>query len=270
MVIYLIMQRFLKYLRRNRIYVMLFVSAAVIALIGWAGYVYSVSPAPIRRPQLEHAHLRIQLFVDGDAVDFGQDKFQEPYDPGQCSADITDTPIHFHDNKDQFLHLHWKGITGGMVLKYYGWNFAGGPNNLLGYRLDELPKVKSVKIYDDALPEYPKNAKLWIYTGGKDQYKQRSSEDFVNKDFEEFFGVRSNVNVEVSSWIDRLFPSAYAHGGSHSGEGEEDESDEERLSRIQNLLGNVVIFAQKDKPSDDKVKEAFEHLDPLEDSTCGG
>jgi hypothetical protein len=48
------------------------------------------------------------------------------------------------------------------------------------------------------------------------------------------------------------------------------ETEQQRLTRINNLIGNVVIFAQDTKPNDQQVKARFNQLVPLSDSTCGG
>lgn len=247
------------------------VAIMVIAAAVSIGYVFAVSPESIRNPKLEHAHLRMSLIVDGQEVNFGEDTFQQEYNKDTCSAELPKTPIHFHDSKNQFVHLHWKGMTGGMVLKYYGWNKIGGQDDSLGYRLDELPSVKAVKIFGNVLPTYPKDAKLWVYSGDDNSYKERSADDFLKQDFETFFGVKSTVNVEEVSLLDTLFPKAYAHGSNHESEANTDgEERAEMLKRIQNLLGSVVVFAQKEKPSDDQVKARFEKLEPLSDSVCGG
>ena len=47
------------------------------------------------------------------------------------------------------------------------------------------------------------------------------------------------------------------------------ETEEEQLTRINNLVGNVVIFVQSDKPTDRQIKDRFNDLEPLTDSSCG-
>lgn len=237
-------------------------------------YMYAVSPAVIRHPRVEHAHARMQLIVDGDRVNFGDDKYQETYVKDVCTDGLTETPIHFHDNKNNFVHLHWKDMGGGMVLKYYGWNLIGGPNDILGYRLDELPEVKKVSIYGNALPAYPKDAQLWIYTGSENSYEKRSEQDFLHQDFETFFDKKSRINAEEEfSWLDALFPRAYAHDGDdqHGVDADNEiEASDEKLERINNLLGDVVVFVQTDEPSESQIKKSFVELEPLGESTCGG
>ncbi|HXH04834.1 MAG TPA: hypothetical protein VNI82_00195, partial [Candidatus Nitrosotenuis sp.] len=189
------------------------------------------------------------------------------YEKGVCSAGLPETPIHFHDNKDDFVHLHWKGMTGGLVLKNYGWDYAGGPDDLLGYRLDELPKIKSVPIYGDVLPVSSENAMLWVYTGNSDSYQKRSADEFINQDLETFFGTKSLIKAEEEfSFWDELFPKAMARVG----EAHEAGSSEEDLQRINNLLGDVIIFVQEGEPTDQQVKDGFSKLEPLSESTCGG
>jgi len=45
---------------------------------------------------------------------------------------------------------------------------------------------------------------------------------------------------------------------------------EEELKKINNLLGNVVIFVQPNEPTSEQVKAKFDKLIPLGDSVCGG
>lgn len=252
------------------------VALVLLAVVVFAGsYIYAVSSGPIRNPKMEHAHFRMQLEVDGKAVDFGGQAFQTPYAKDQCSDDLSAQPIHFHDQKNQFVHVHWAYMTGGMVLKNYGWNFVGGKDNLLGYRLDNLPSIKSVPVHGNNLPDVPADAKFWVYTGDENGYQKKSFDEFKSQDLEKFFDNESNF--PKTTWggdiMDKVFPKASAHAGeSHdtvlsvSG----DETEVEQLTRINNLLGNVVIFVQKDEPSDSQIKAKFADLEPMSTSTCGG
>ena len=249
------------------ILILLAVLVSILAL-GY-GYIFLVSPANIRSPQLEHAHLRFQYIVDGESINFGEDKFQEDYIKGQCSALFPEKPIHFHDNQDQFVHLHWKGVTGGQLLKYYGNNLIGGQSDSLGYKFDSPLEIKSTPIHGDLLPETGAD-NLWIYTGTAESYERRTAEDFLNQDFESFFGTESTVKtIETSGLWDLFSAKAYAHGevnDDHSSS----EPDAADLKRVQNLLGNVVIFAQEAEPTNEEIMEKLNNLIPLNDSTCGG
>jgi hypothetical protein len=253
------------------------VAVAVIAAaaIFASSYVYTVSPGPIRSPQMDHYHFRMQVVVDGKDVDFSTSTFQTPYAKDQCSVDLATEPIHFHDQKGQFVHIHWTGITGGIVLKNYGWNFIGGQDNLLGYRTDDLPRVTSVPAHGNNLPELPANATIWVYSGDESGHQKRSLAEFTDQDLEKFFNKESNFPASaqsggVMSW---LFPKASAHGSEHAEEAavlQVSDAEEERLTRLHNLLGNVVIFVQASEPTDEQVTAKFSNLEPLSDSTCGG
>ena len=194
----------------------------------------------------------MQVLVNGQAENFGDAKYQQAYAKDQCSADLTESPIHFHDNKDQFTHIHWDDMTGGMVLKYYGWNYIGGQDDVLGYRFDTSGLPRSVPIKGDLLPEVPNGSNFYVYTGDKDTYQERSFDDWKNKDLEQFFGKPSNVpepGAVQTTWLEKLlFPNAAAHDGVDDGHPNE-VSEEAKLKKINNLIGNVV---------------------PLENSTCTG
>lgn len=259
------------------------VIAVVLILLSYAGYIYTASPTVIREPKLEHYHFRMQILVNGKAEDFSSKSYQTGYAKDQCNANLPEQPIHFHDSKDQFTHIHWEGMTGGMVMKYYGWNYIGGMDNSLGYKLNDLGDIQKVTTHGNYLPGIPEGAKFYVYTGDENSYRERSFDEWKNQDLEQFFGVTSNFPAhdinknggeEQASVLDKLFPKAYAHGTEDhtnaSVETAETETEAEKLTRINNLVGNVVIFVQKDKPNGDQIKARFNNLEPLSDSTCGG
>jgi hypothetical protein len=264
-----------RFSKRVKISVIIAVALLLVPL-SYAGYVYAASPAVIRNPKLEHYHFRTQILVDGKAEDFGSQGYQKGYVKDQCNANLPEQPIHFHDNKDQFTHIHWEGMTGGMVMKYYGWNFIGGIDNALGYKLDNLKDIQKVTTHGDYLPETPKDANFYVYTGDENGYKERSFDDWKNQDLETFFNTTSNFPAheqnKQTSLLNKIFPKASAHGGEDDGNDGEagEETEQEKLTRINNLIGNVVIFVQKDNPSDQQIKDRFNDLEPLTDSTCGG
>ncbi len=266
-------KRFGKRLKKS-----IFIALALLLLpLSYAGYVYALSPAVVRNPKLEHYHFRMQILVNGKAENFSEQKYQKGYVKDQCNANLPEQPIHFHDNKDQFTHIHWEGMTGGMVMKYYGWNYIGGLNNALGYKLDNVKDIQKVNTHGNYLPKMPKDAQFFVYTGDEKSYKEKSFDDWKTQDLEQFFGVTSNSPAhEINkgkqvSLLEKIFPKASAHGAADDGnDGEAGETQEQKLTRINNMLGNVVIFAQKDKPTDQQIKDRFNDLEPLTDSTCGG
>lgn len=248
----------------------------ILVPVSYAGYIYASSPGVIREPKLEHYHFRMQIVANGKAENFAEDKYQQDYAKDQCNANLPEQPIHFHDGIDQFTHIHWEGMTGGMVLKYYGWDYIGGINKALGYKLDDLGDIQKVNTHGNFLPDVPEDAQFYIYTGDEDSYQKRDFDSFVNQDLEEFFGTTSNFPAheqnKQSSLIDKLFPKASAHGTEDhtNSPATDNENEEERLTRINNLIGNVVIFVQEEEPTDQQIKERFNNLVPLTDSTCGG
>src|SRR5690554_3660616 len=144
--------------------------AVVVAVLvlagGFYGYLYASSPSHMRNPAFEHYHFRTQILVNGEAVDFSQDKFQQEYDASSCSVELTGTPIDFHDNVDQMTHIHWDGVTGGEFLKYYGWNFIGGSDGSMGRRFDQgMMNMHNVKTFGEQLPAVPDNANFYVYIG---------------------------------------------------------------------------------------------------------
>lgn len=246
---------------------------AVLVLGGIYGFLYLSSPEHIRYPKVEHYHFRTQIVVAGQSVDFSTDQYQQDYDKGSCSAELSKTPIDFHDNLDQMTHIHWDGMTGGEFLKYFGWNFIGGLDDTLGRRYDDgLMNIQSVKRHGDLLPAIPDGSNYYLYIGGQDSYEQKSWEDFLDQDLEDFFGQKSNLSQDQqASLFERIFNSkAYAHGSVDDGHEQDTDKTEEELQRINNLVGNLVIFVSEDQPTKEQIEERFDNLVPLQDSTCGG
>lgn len=243
----------------------LFAGIILSLLAVWLGSVFATSPEPIRHPKFEHYHFRMQVIVDGRAESFGKNTYQTEESAANCDVELTDAPIHFHDNKDQFVHIHWDDMTGGLVLKNYGWNFIGGSDSVLGYRFDNLTKIKSVPIHSDSLPNIPRGAKYYVYAGNETSFVERNFDEFKSQDLETFFGKKSNLDSGGQGFINRLFPKAYAHDReSHTANGQKTPEE------INNLIGNVVIFVQMERPSYEQVKESFQKLEPLSNSTCSG
>jgi hypothetical protein len=216
---------------------------------------YFTTPAALRRPANGHFHFRLQVVVDAKPVNFADDKYQTEFNADICTAALTKQPVHFHDKLDQFVHIHWANISGGIVLKNYGWNLIGGATKTLGYRFDQLPKIVRVPIHGQNLPTPEVGDHYYIYTGDDTAYQQRDWQQFLHADVRDFF---AGKQVQASLLQD-IIPAAYAHG-----------ADEEALTKLNDVVGSVVIFAQKDAPTDAQIKDRFNHLIALPQSSCGG
>jgi hypothetical protein len=263
---------------------------------------FSLSPNNISFPKADHFHFRMQLIIDGKAEDFSLDKYQISYIKGQCGTPLTEEPIHFHDFRDQVVHLHWQNITGGQVLKNYGLNLIGGPNNLMGFRFDRWNKwqpIIPIWYFRSAIPEVKSDAKYWIYTGdklenGQVEYRKRDMEAFLWADLENFFGRESEIKKQKriaeqeEKKLNFFNPFSPIKAQAHAGHSEHDDTakaaennqqstdsnkakpNKEELEKINNLLGNVVIFVQDNEPSKEQVEVRFKKLVDLDNSTCGG
>lgn len=279
-------------------------SVLILLSLGFYTAVFVLTPTHIRDPKPEHLHFRMQIIVEGNQPNFAEDKFQEAYTPGACSFDITETPIHFHDGKDQIVHIHWKNITGGQVLKYYGIDLVENPlmTSTLGFSYEEknqiIPKNNQIwgRMFGDTDKKIKSDElKMYIYTGEKDNFTKKDNNNFLNKTLEDFFETKSLVsyNDNQSGFnLSNLFSlKAEAHGGveipkpkpkiaenspinndsnSITNKDKDKEFSEDELKEINNLIGNVVIFIQKDEPTNELVKARFDNLTTLEPSVCGG
>jgi len=235
---------------------------AVVVVAGfWLAYAYATTPEALRHPSHAHYHFRLQILVGGNPVNFADAKYQTPENTDICTAALTKEPVHFHDRLDQFVHIHWDHITGGIVLKNYGWNFIGGTGLTLGYRFDQFPKLVRVPIHGRELPKPPIGSHYYVYVSNTvtnpTDYWEQSWDDFLRLNLRDFFSVAPGV-PNKQTWLNRLVPTASAHG------------DDEQLAALNDVLGNVVIFVQKKPPTADQIKARFTDLIPLPESSCGG
>jgi len=235
-------------------WILAIIAVLIVAFGIWLGHAYLASPKAIRNPSNAHFHFRMQIIADGKAVNFADDKYQTPFNKDICTAALTKEPFHFHDKLDQFTHVHWNHMTGGLLLKNYGWNLIGGTKLTLGYRFDQLPKIVRVPIHGLALPTVAKGDHYYIYTGSENGYTTRQWNDFIKEDLSDFFTGKKSAGV-----LNRLIPAAYAH-----------QDNEEELTKLNDVVGSVVIFAQKTPPTDQQIKNRFNHLIDLPESSCGG
>jgi hypothetical protein len=179
----------------------------LLPIIGYTVVRFGLSKDNISYPAKDHSHFRIKYVFNGQEEDFGSPRYQTDYTKDVCDGTLTESPLHFHDNKPDYQHTHWTRLTGGQFLKFYGINKIGGLDDTMGFKLDQLPKVTTVPIYGKHLPEPRNNDKFWAYTGveksnnsGIWETKQRSIDDFVNQDFETFFGVESQVRKDIEKY----------------------------------------------------------------------
>jgi len=263
------------HLRRANVFTLLIgcMAGILIFILFILGVVYLSTPSHLRNPEFAHHHFRIQMWVEGEYIDFGQDRFQEGYDDTSCGAGLTETPIHFHDNKDQLVHIHWDRIRGGEVLKYYGMNRIGGPDGYLGFRFD-TGLFDRIPIFDNVLPE--SNQPMYVYQILEDgTVVERSYKDFLDQDLETFFGRKSSLTIqreEVQSneSFNFLAIKANAHNDVSTTSEEDKEYTEQELREINNLLGDVLIYIQNEKPSPEKVEQDAQNFVELGVSSCGG
>lgn len=262
----------------NQIKIVSGVAALALIMIGGLFTVNSLS-APstknIQEPQLAHHHLRMQMIVDGEFQHFNTGEYQQDYAKDGCSGDITESPIHFHDNDGQMLHIHWADITGGQVLKYYGLNYIKGDDDKLGVRKDEDGNKVDVPIRGNLLPEPNKDSKVWVYISddsNEDGYVKYDTNKFLKTDFEEIYGIESTAYAHSVDIHDENMNDDTSMEGEDdtSPYSEEPEFTQDQLSQLNNVLGDLVIFIQNEEPSNDKITNRFNDFEQLGKSICGG
>jgi hypothetical protein len=166
------------------------------------GIAFWLTPINFALAKQDHSHFRMQYIFRGQAEDFGSPRYQVDYVKNICSGALTESPIHFHDNKNQIVHLHWQKVTGGEVLKFYGLNRIGGLDDFMGLKIDDLAKFKftPLPIHSKSLPKPTGDDKFWVYTGDKNSPQKRTIEDFTSQDIETFLGKNSKVRIDQEEY----------------------------------------------------------------------
>ncbi len=154
----------------------------VMAIIGFN----FASPKSISVPQKSNDIVRIQVIINGEKVDFANSIYQDSDKSLVCNDELATKPMAFLANQNQILHLKWQDINGKIFLKNYGFENTGPFKDYLGIRIDMLPNIKPVSIFEEALPKPKKPYNLFVYTGDKFSYEQRDENSFLLKPFDRF------------------------------------------------------------------------------------
>jgi hypothetical protein len=263
-------------------YILVALLIIVISTLFGVGTVYLTTPTSLAFPKKDHYHFRAQVIINNQVVDFSESKFQAPLVQGLCDGTLSKEPFHFHDGEKQTVHVHWQGVTGGQWLKYYGLNLIDTSNASLGIRLDKLfswpVSYETIPVFNTNLSSNIKT--LWVYKGDESGFNKVNTTDFLTKDLNEVFGKYSEGRKLQSK---NSVQTAFAHNGIDDGDGDPNairenvvnpkinkELTKGQLEKLNDLVGNIVIFVQNEEPKQEQIKEKFNNLEPLKDSVCGG
>ena len=227
---------------------------------------FLITPKHLKNPSLDHQHLRLKLLVNGKRIDFGSQEYQKEFDKSICDNKLSSEPFHFHDNLDQYLHLHWKGLTGGDMLTYLNINNKLRANlRTLAFRFDYFPQLQRIRTLEPKL-DIEKGSSIQIYFRG---YQQEQISK-INIDMFKSTAI-TDLNKKVYSAYNKNEANntnvAYAHEG-------EDDSDNQAVDsekqKIESLLGDFVIVINKEEIKDNELKQLFTDWIDIPESVCGG
>jgi hypothetical protein len=245
--------------------------------------IYSYNNRRFTHPKSDHVHIRLQYVFRGKAENFGDPRYQIDYLKDVCDGELTESPIHFHDNKDQIVHLHWQDMKGGDILKFYGINETIGLDNIMGIKLDKLltikPQITTIPIHSNSLPKPAGNDKYFVYIGDKDSYQQKEFGDFLTQPLEEFLNKKSSIR-EQREELERFENSnsfmaikALAHAGeTHETLSEEQQHEldvqkeqaEKKLIEDRNNSISEPVSASTNNPNiENKTEEELKQINNL-------
>ena len=182
----------------------------------------------------------------------------------------------FHRGQDQWLHLYWQGLSGGSLLRNYGYQNTSPFEGYLGVDLREFPKIKPVPIHTDLLPEPTSAEQLYVYSGNENGYRRRDVTAFINQDLEQF--LKPSVDSQVSTFPNQLDTLLQAPARPAGPKKEEDlesflAAPKDRGFLITDLssvkfLGNIVVFLQDKEPTSAAVSQRFSTLNQNPPFAC--
>ncbi len=215
-------------------------------------------------PQYEYAHIRLRVFVEGTEIDVGNNPNGTRLFQGACSAVLQKEPLATILKDPHSIRLMWKGVKLQDVFTYLGlrdtdfFGYVFSPS----FGVKKIPlEAKSIIVAPEATPRF-----LFIRTG--EGYIEREISDWFGKSIEDVFGRSSQIRL---SWYTPNIASA------HEEEGEINTSstdplvilqEQEEARRLNNVLGEGVLFIQHSRPENDQIQRAFDTFPLLSGSLC--
>lgn len=200
--------------KRNIFY--LFWTICVIIIIGILGFNFA-SPRPITFPKKAEYQARLQIVVEGDAIDFSQQPFQNNA-LELCSNDIIDRPFGVYEGNSQIIHMHWENLTGANLLRNYGFKNTGPFENYLGVNLNNFPDYEPISIQGNLITTPEETFEYYVYTGNQFTYTRRDETEFLNRSIKDLL---TRELGEKYNWLSNI--NAHAQIGVESGEDLENE-----------------------------------------------
>jgi hypothetical protein len=252
----------------NKVLVVSVIAVSTIVLAA-----YFIFNAVISRPHLNNPvptfyQLRMQLVIDNNMVNFSENSFQVSSNDETCSETITKEPFYVAKNKSQLIKVRWEGLTGGEIIKYFGLNYIGGFDDILGFRFDAFPAVSKINTHGKNLNIPKKEDNMYIYKGNRLDYTKVTTQDFLYKDLELILK-KSKIRQKhdenkVNRWFDNIFVSAEGNNEISL----QPQYTDGQLNEINDLIGNIVVFIQDQEPTSDQVADRFANLEPLDANAC--
>jgi hypothetical protein len=250
----------------------IFIQILVICLV--LCFLLFVFTTVISRPHFNspvgtYYRIRLQVIIDSIPVNFSEGSFKsQGSNTDPCGEKLTKEPVYIETDKSQILRVHWEGITGGEILKYFGLNYIGGFDDTLGYRFDKAPSISPIKIHGSNISKPNINNKMYIYKGNQQDFFQVEQQDFLFQDLE-FILKKSKIRQKHDSLNkNSIFGNIPVFGENSDQLNLNPQFTEGQLNELNNLIGNLVVFIQPGKPTTDQVAERFSKLEPLSSTVC--
>jgi hypothetical protein len=261
----------------------LFWIVLVVTIVGFLGFSFA-SPMSVSFPKKETSQIRLLLSIDGNQTNFSTPQFQKPISQ-LCNQDISPYPIGAYNQSSQVLNLHWKDMTGSNILRYYGFNNKGPFKGYMGVNLTNFPNYEAVPILGELLPAPKEDYNYFVYTGNQYSYTQRKRSEFLNKSITDLLDssnssknsiISINTNAQVSKEknenidkeiiINQTPPIPVS--SEESSQPSSIQTPAQPKPEEDTVLGTIVVFIQKNEPTQEQVMLKFTNLEQAPVNLC--
>ena len=253
----------LRYNKRTLFYICI---VCITVLLGFIFLSYTVVSRPhLIKPVATFFKLKTRIYYQKTPLELTQNDIADQSN-SNCGLAVTEKPFYLDKDKKNVVQVRWEGMTGGELLKYYGFNYLSGLNDLIGVQYRGPFDIKPVRPL--AVSKLTSSDLLYIYSGSDKDFKLLNSQNFLYQDLENTIK-KSRLRTKREKESSKLILDTISVSGEESsGLTLEPQLTEGQLNDINNIVGSLAIFIQRDTPSNTDVINSFNSMERLSSESC--
>ena len=253
----------LKYNKRVLFYICI---VCITVLLGVIFLSYTVISRPhLIKPVATFFKLKMRIHYQKTPLELTQNDITDQSN-SNCNLVVTEKPFYLDKDKKNVVQVRWEGMTGGELLKYYGFNYLSGLNDLIGVQYRGPFDIKPIRPLSISKPTA--SDILYVYTGSGKDFKLLNSQNFLYQDLENTLK-KSRLRTKREKESSKLTLYTISVSGEESlGLALKPQLTDGQLNDINNILGSLEIFIQQDAPSNTDIINSFNSMERLSSESC--